>query len=131
LDRFEAWFRDLGSYLLLFLNNVQTVTLIDLRRVKPRQLCSYAIRRSRTTTVSITLPRGATTVAARRTVARDSEGREWLKLSASVPVPKTHRRMNKATGPFTDTAGLHGHRDLRRVEAAGPRELLGIDDVVL
>lgn len=97
---FEAWFRELGSDLLLFLNSVKALRLIDLRRAKPRQVGNYVVRRARPT--AVVLPRGTSTLAARRTIVRDSAGREWLRVSASVPVPRDQRRKNKATGESTE-----------------------------
>jgi hypothetical protein len=98
----EAWFGGLGSDLLLFLNNVATLRLIDLRPAKAKVLGAYVVRRSKAT--SLTLEKGSGELAARRVVVRDSQRREWIRISAQIPVPRDLWRKNKATGPTTEIA---------------------------
>lgn len=99
---FETWFGGLGSDVLLFLNSVHTLRLIDLRKGKPRVVASYQVRRSKA--AALTLPRGSGTLAATRVTVRDAEGREWIRHSSLVPVPREQRRKNKATGETTEIA---------------------------
>ena len=101
-EEFEAWFRGLGSDVLLFLNNVHKLRLFDLRAGRPKAVATYRVKRESAT--QLPLPKGSATIPASRVAVRDSEGREWIRYSRVVPVPRKQRRKNKATGETTEIA---------------------------
>lgn len=100
VDDFIAWFRELGSDVLLFLNHVESLRLIDLRGAKSKAIASYKIRRLKS--APLTLSVGTGVLEAKRLVVKDADGREWIRVTATIPVPREQRRRYKATGPTTD-----------------------------
>lgn len=100
--RFEAWFRSLGSDVLLFVNHIKTLRLFDLRRATPRSIAAYRVRRTSPSEVS--LPVGNRELSSRRLIVRDADGIEWTRYTTSAHVPADKRRRHKATGPTTELA---------------------------